>query len=98
MDKYFKTTKTAKLPKHHATSFKPEPEEAQDQEYLEYTKTLKKFDLEPRYGPSIGLTRKERWNRAYQLGLKPPSEILSILEENPSLEGIGFLEAQIHSF
>lgn len=27
------------------------------------------------YGPSIGLTRLERWERANTLGLKPPSEV-----------------------
>eukprot|EP00793_Prasinoderma_coloniale_P004704 PRCOL_00000465-RA len=31
------------------------------------------FDLDPRYGPASGLTRRERHARALGLGLKPPA-------------------------
>ncbi len=30
------------------------------------------FDLETKYGPVVGLTRLERWERAVRLGLEPP--------------------------
>ncbi|KAJ1537239.1 DNA polymerase delta subunit 4 [Nowakowskiella sp. JEL0078] len=33
---------------------------------------LKSFDLDVKYGPCIGITRRERWNRAQQLNLDPP--------------------------
>lgn len=40
---------------------------------------LRVFDLDPNYGPSIGLTRLERWQRAQDLDLAPPAEIRQIL-------------------
>lgn len=40
---------------------------------------LKHFDLSSQYGPAIGMTRLERWNRASRLGLDPPQEIHAIL-------------------
>lgn len=40
---------------------------------------LRVFDMTYEYGPSIGLTRLERWERANTLGLKPPSEVREIL-------------------
>jgi len=41
---------------------------------------LRKFDLDSRYGPCMGLTRLERWERAQILGLNPPVEIRQILD------------------
>ena len=41
---------------------------------------LEAFDLNDRYGPMIGLTRKDRWLRATALSLKPPSSVLDTLE------------------
>ncbi|KAH9958817.1 DNA polymerase delta, subunit 4-domain-containing protein, partial [Russula dissimulans] len=35
---------------------------------------LRIFDLSYEYGPSIGVTRLERWERAAALGLNPPAE------------------------
>jgi|UniRef100_A0A7S1T1A7 DNA polymerase delta subunit 4 len=43
--------------------------------------TLKKFDLATKYGPCIGMTRLERWERASELGLSPPKDVRNILEE-----------------
>lgn len=40
---------------------------------------LRVFDLDPNYGPTIGLTRLERWERAQDLDLAPPSEVYQIL-------------------
>lgn len=40
---------------------------------------LRVFDLDPNYGPSIGLSRLERWQRAQDLDLDPPAEIRQIL-------------------
>ncbi|KAJ7982604.1 DNA polymerase delta subunit 4 [Quillaja saponaria] len=36
---------------------------------------LRKFDMNMTYGPCLGLTRLERWERARNLGLNPPKEI-----------------------
>jgi len=32
------------------------------------------------YGPCIGMSRLERWNRAYKLGLNPPKEVEDLLK------------------
>jgi len=41
---------------------------------------LRHFDLDLRFGPSIGIGRLNRWLRALRLGLKPPPSVLQILE------------------
>ena len=41
---------------------------------------LRDFDLSPRYGPCVGITRLDRYRRAEKMGLKPPVEVLQILE------------------
>lgn len=41
---------------------------------------LKEFDNTYRYGPCVGITRLERWDRADRLGLNPPSEVRKILQ------------------
>lgn len=43
------------------------------------THILRVFDFDPTYGPSLGLTRLERWERARNLGDEPPHEIAEIL-------------------
>ena len=45
---------------------------------------LKRFDLDPRFGPSIGLTRIERYENAYKFELNPPSNIPSIVQKTNS--------------
>ncbi|KAF9784977.1 DNA polymerase delta, subunit 4-domain-containing protein [Thelephora terrestris] len=40
---------------------------------------LRVFDLSYKYGPCIGTTRMERWERAKALGLDPPIEVFEIL-------------------
>uniref|UniRef100_A0A0B7APU6 DNA polymerase delta subunit 4 n=1 Tax=Arion vulgaris TaxID=1028688 RepID=A0A0B7APU6_9EUPU len=40
---------------------------------------LKKFDLILEYGPCIGITRMERWERANKHGLNPPVEVKNII-------------------
>ena len=43
---------------------------------------LRAFDLETKFGPCLGITRMERWERAQRLGKKPPAEVKALLEEN----------------
>lgn len=31
------------------------------------------------YGPFIGLSRLDRWKRAFDLGLEPPMEVLAVI-------------------
>ena len=40
---------------------------------------LKTFDLTMKYGPCIGLTRLERFDRAEAHGLSPPKKVLEII-------------------
>lgn len=54
-----------------------ESEEAQEERDL----VLKKFDLATKYGPCIGMTRLERWERAKELGLSPPADVQKVLQE-----------------
>ncbi|PIL30316.1 hypothetical protein GSI_07500 [Ganoderma sinense ZZ0214-1] len=40
---------------------------------------LRVFDLSYEYGPCVGVSRLDRWERAYALGLNPPPEVKEIL-------------------
>ena len=44
------------------------------------TDVLKKFDMNMKYGPCVGISRKERWERAFNLGIDPPQQIKAIIE------------------
>ncbi|KAL5513407.1 hypothetical protein ACEPAH_3806 [Sanghuangporus vaninii] len=47
---------------------------------------LRVFDTSYEYGPCIGMTRLQRWERAHALGLNPPPEVREILL---SKQGLG---------
>ena len=40
---------------------------------------LRDFDMTYEYGPCVGITRMERYDRADKLGLHPPKEVYKIL-------------------
>ncbi|TBU56796.1 DNA polymerase delta, subunit 4-domain-containing protein [Dichomitus squalens] len=40
---------------------------------------LRVFDLSYEYGPCVGVSRLDRWERAHALGLNPPPEVKEIL-------------------
>lgn len=48
-----------------------------DDEALE---CLREFDLDSRFGPCMGMTRIDRWERAEKLGLDPPPRVKTLLE------------------
>lgn len=54
-----------------------EPIHGEDQD--KFHEILRVFDLSYEYGPCIGVTRLERWERAAKMGLNPPPEIHDIL-------------------
>ncbi|XP_027338264.1 DNA polymerase delta subunit 4-like [Abrus precatorius] len=56
--------------------------EYHDNEYTEEEKILREFDMNVAYGPCIGLTRLERWERAHKFGLNPPQHIKILLESD----------------
>eukprot|EP00898_Chlorokybus_atmophyticus_P002607 jgi/Chlat1/3347/Chrsp23S03656 len=41
--------------------------------------TLRQFDMAGRFGPCVGITRLERFERAHKLGLDPPQEVFDLL-------------------
>ncbi|XP_027711775.1 DNA polymerase delta subunit 4 [Vombatus ursinus] len=51
-----------------------------DETHLEI---LRQFDLNRHFGPCTGITRLQRWERAEQLGLEPPQEVLKVLWAHP---------------
>ncbi|KAK4655821.1 hypothetical protein QC762_305790 [Podospora pseudocomata] len=42
-------------------------------------KVLRYFDVSSQFGPCVGITRLERWQRAERLGLNPPIEVLAVI-------------------
>ncbi|KAH8091718.1 DNA polymerase delta, subunit 4-domain-containing protein [Cristinia sonorae] len=59
---------------------------------------LRVFDLSYEYGPCVGVTRLERWERADALGLNPPPEVKDILLTKESLEEDGYKQCVFHQF
>ncbi|EIN05967.1 hypothetical protein PUNSTDRAFT_54280 [Punctularia strigosozonata HHB-11173 SS5] len=47
---------------------------------------LRSFDLSYEYGPCVGVSRLERWERAEALGLNPPPEVRDILTTRQGVE------------
>ncbi|KLO07417.1 hypothetical protein SCHPADRAFT_1001681 [Schizopora paradoxa] len=47
---------------------------------------LRVFDTSYEYGPCVGVTRLERWERAQMLGLNPPVEVREILTTKQGIE------------
>jgi len=48
--------------------------------------TLREFDLTSAYGPALGLTRLERWDRARAYGLDPPKAVLEAVQRRGSVK------------
>lgn len=40
---------------------------------------LRQFDMAWEFGPCIGITRLERWERAEKLGLQPPIDVKNVI-------------------
>ncbi|TFK71666.1 WLM-domain-containing protein [Pluteus cervinus] len=57
---------------------------------------LRVFDLSYEYGPCIGMTRLERWERAAALGLNPPSEIREILQTKQGATQVDLAQDVFH--
>ncbi|KAF8950453.1 hypothetical protein BGZ46_004528 [Entomortierella lignicola] len=51
----------------------------------ETEKFLRQFDLASKYGPCTELTRLERWERAFELGLDPPQNVKDTLVAHMTL-------------
>lgn len=46
---------------------------------------LRRFDMDVKYGPSIGITRSARYARAVRLGHTPPSYISELIQHGDTL-------------
>ncbi|XP_009608060.1 uncharacterized protein LOC107810329 [Nicotiana tabacum] len=51
-------------------------------DYDRQEELLRQFDLDMAYGPSLGLSRLDRWERAKNLGLNPPRDVEPLLRSN----------------
>ncbi|KAG8381691.1 hypothetical protein BUALT_Bualt06G0147800 [Buddleja alternifolia] len=48
-------------------------------EYDDKEEVLRQFDVNMAYGPCLGMSRLERWERANAWGLHPPKEVKDLL-------------------
>lgn len=55
----------------------------QTSDLTEELSVLKEFDLDSEFGPCIGITRLQRWERAKEYGLYPPEEVKEIILKHP---------------
>ena len=46
---------------------------------------LRQFDLNPRYGPFVGIDRMKRWERAEKFGLDPPPAVRKLLQSGNAI-------------
>ncbi|XP_006349440.1 DNA polymerase delta subunit 4-like [Solanum tuberosum] len=54
----------------------------QDDDYDENEELLRQFDMNMTYGPCLGLSRLDRWERAKSFGLNPPRDVEPILRSS----------------
>jgi DNA polymerase delta subunit 4 len=47
--------------------------------YTAEEEELRQFDMDMSYGPSIGVTRLRRWERAAAMGLRPPPHLRDLI-------------------
>lgn len=47
---------------------------------------LRQFDNTMKYGPCLGITREDRWIRAFRLGLNPPDAVFDALNKTQNLQ------------
>lgn len=63
-----------------STAAPPPAQTADDQQAEKDEAWLRQFDLDSRFGPSSGITRLQRWERAFRLGLAPPPEVPELVQ------------------
>lgn len=59
---------------------------------------LRVFDMTSKYGPCVGMTRLQRWERAKKWGLNPPEEIREILVTVEGKEDSSYRENVLHDW
>ncbi|KAG7571033.1 hypothetical protein FFLO_00997 [Filobasidium floriforme] len=58
---------------------------------------LRVFDLSSQWGPCVGISRLERWNRAEEWGLEPPVEVRDILLTQEGQKDDTYKETVFHN-
>ncbi|KAI3472518.1 hypothetical protein Pfo_028012 [Paulownia fortunei] len=58
-------------------------------EYDDKEEVLRQFDMNMVYGPCLGMSRLDRWDRANALGLHPPEEVKNMLRRALTLNACG---------
>uniref|UniRef100_A0A0E0M3I0 DNA polymerase delta subunit 4 n=1 Tax=Oryza punctata TaxID=4537 RepID=A0A0E0M3I0_ORYPU len=53
-------------------------------DFSEQEEQLRLFDMDMKFGPCIGVTRLQRWERASAMGLHPPPHLRDLLLNNAS--------------
>ncbi|RLM85232.1 hypothetical protein C2845_PM04G21730 [Panicum miliaceum] len=53
-------------------------------DFGEQEEQLRQFDMDMKFGPCIGVTRLQRWERASAMGLQPPAHLRDLLLRVPS--------------
>ncbi|WVQ62952.1 uncharacterized protein L199_001101 [Kwoniella botswanensis] len=59
---------------------------------------LRVFDLTSSYGPCVGITRLQRWERAKKWGLNPPEEIRDILTTKEGEDDVRYRENVLYGW
>ncbi|WWD16744.1 hypothetical protein CI109_101175 [Kwoniella shandongensis] len=59
---------------------------------------LRVFDMTSKYGPVVGITRLQRWERAKKWGLNPPEEIRTILTTEQGEDDVTYRENVLHGW
>ncbi|KAK4689169.1 DNA polymerase delta subunit 4, partial [Tremellales sp. Uapishka_1] len=59
---------------------------------------LRIFDMTSSYGPCVGMTRLQRWERAKKWGLNPPEEIHTILTTAQGEDETSYRETVFHGW
>ncbi|KAL1410218.1 hypothetical protein Q8F55_004223 [Vanrija albida] len=59
---------------------------------------LRVFDMTSKYGPCVGMTRLERWERAKKWGLNPPDEVKAILLTQQGEDDSSYRESVLYGW
>ncbi|KAL6846755.1 hypothetical protein ACP4OV_024203 [Aristida adscensionis] len=72
------TAQTSALVSHGSWDLKDDFGEQEEQ--------LRQFDMDMKFGPCIGVTRLQRWERASAMGLQPPPHLRDLLLHTASVK------------
>ncbi|XP_062194605.1 uncharacterized protein LOC133897796 [Phragmites australis] len=59
-----------------------------EDDFGEQEEQLRQFDMDMKFGPCLGVTRLQRWERASGMGLQPPAHLRDLLLHTPSSKNL----------